>query len=489
MNESAKSTRQNNLIIRSESRESTAPSLARRMESRFDLGRRQLTVARRVARVIGPFPEDATAESPVVEYEAAPAAQTAQAGGKTALEELLSPFTLEEFFGEQEVRARPVLLRGETERFAKLTRWPDLNALLTTGKLEANDVRMVVDGTDLARDLFTATVLSTGGRQRDEHSRKVDGKKVRALAAQGATLIVDEADLYLNTVSELAKSFESAMATYSRINLYASWRSLPGFETHWDDHDVFVIQTRGEKVWRVLGPTRIWPTREDTNLDEVPPKEPLWTGRVSAGDVLYIPRGWWHDARVAGEHDGQASVHLTCQVRMPSGRDLLSWLGERLQQETLFRRPAPVWAGETAFADYLEQMKSLIDAELERVEASKSIQALRSRWTERAPPGLGAWVEPWKDSEWPLYRLRLLGWAHAEYAEEGETIRLTVNGWAHTLESRARGVVLALMDNEETIVEIVKEAGIAGGAKTREIESLLALWIQRGVLIATSPHD
>ena len=481
------------LVIRSERDGSTAPQHARRMESRHALVRRQLAATRHAARAIGLSPQEApagAAEAPVVvERTACRSPRMDGAGGPPALDALLSPYTVEGFYRAQEARAQPVLLRGEAARFADLVRWPDLDALLATGKLDAASVRMVVDGTELAPILHAATMSETSGHPRDKGAGRVDGRKVRALAAEGATLVIDEADRHLDAVSALAEAFETALATWCRVNLYASWRTTRGFETHWDDHDVFVVQVQGEKIWRVLGPTRIWPTRDDTILDETPPEAPLWTGRLTAGDLLYIPRGWWHDAHVPAQGDGRGSIHLTCQVRTLTGQDVLAWLGEWLQPEARFRRPVPVWAGEEALAGYLAQMKTLIGTVLDRAEAGKIAEELRARWTERSTPGLGAWAEPWKDPEWPRYRLRLLGRAHATCTEEGETARLTANGWTHTLWIRARGVIGALMEREEADVETVREAGAADGAEPEAVEALLVLWVRQGVLRATAPHD
>ena len=422
---------------------------------------------------------------------AAPRRAQADAGdGRPTLEALLSPFTVEEFFAAQETQARPVLLRGEAERFSELVRWPDLDALLATGRLDATSVQVVTEGTTLAPGAHAATKSATGEPMgRAEGAGRVDGRKLRALAAEGATLVIDQAHRHLDAVSALAGAFEAALATGCNVNLYASWRTTRGLDTHWDDHDVFVVQVQGEKIWRVLGPTRVWPTTNDTTLDDSPPQVPLWTGTVTAGDLLYIPRGWWHDARVPAERDGRGSIHLTCSVRTLTGRDVLAWLGEWLQPETLYRRPVPVWAGEEAFASYLAQMKALIGATLDRAETGTITDELRARWTERSAPGLGAWMEPWNDPGWPRYRLRLLGWAHAARTEDGKTAQLTANGWMHTLRISARGVVGALVDREEVDVETLREAGAAGGADREAVEALLVQWVRRGVVRAIAPHD
>ena len=98
-------------------------------------------------------------------------------------------------------------------------------------------------------------------------------------------------------------------------------------------------------------------------------------------------------------------------------------------------------------------------------------------------------MEPWNDPEWPRYRLRLLGRAHAARTEDGRTAQLTANGWTHTLRISARGVTGALMDSEEVDVETLREAGAAGGADREAVEALLVQWVRRGVLRAIAPHD
>lgn len=467
---------------------------ARQTESQHELARSRLAAAVRLAapRAAGSAPEetpsDADAAEPGLVERSAPGG-ACPVGRRPRLEELLSPFTVEGFFRAQNSRSHAVLLRGGAVRFEHFAHWRDLDSLVTAGNLDAGKVRMVFNGAELSPTLYSVTLPGTFGSLSERFSGTVDGRKVRSLAAAGATLILDDADLHLDTVAAVAEAFETALATRSRVNLYASWRSMRGFDTHWDYHDVFVLQVKGEKIWRVLGPTRACPTREDSALSEVPPESPLWSGRLTAGDLLYIPRGWWHDAHVPADGDGRGSIHLTCRVSELNGSNVLECLARSLQPDMSFRRPIPVWAGEKALADYIAGMKVLIRTALDRLDTESVAGQLRSRWAERSAPGLGAWVEPWKDPRWRRYRLRLLGRAHANCENEGESVRLFANGWTHTVDSRARTVIDALLEREEVAVEALKQAGEKGGAAPDAIDKLLIRWIQRGVLHAAAPPE
>lgn len=82
-------------------------------------------------------------------------------------------------------------------------------------------------------------------------------------------------------------------------NLYVTPSTSQGFEVHFDDHDVFVLQLSGQKEWYIYLPTvidlpplysrRFTPDASifDSSLRHV----------LSPGDVLYIPRGFAHAAR------------------------------------------------------------------------------------------------------------------------------------------------------------------------------------------------
>jgi ribosomal protein L16 Arg81 hydroxylase len=68
------------------------------------------------------------------------------------------------------------------------------------------------------------------------------------------------------------------------------------FGKHWDTHDVFAIQLIGRKRWRLFAPTFPLPLTfqgHDRSGHQCP-SEPSVEITMEEGDVLYLPRGWWH---------------------------------------------------------------------------------------------------------------------------------------------------------------------------------------------------
>jgi len=70
---------------------------------------------------------------------------------------------------------------------------------------------------------------------------------------------------------------------------------------------------------------------------EKPPETALWEGMLEDGDMLYIPRGWWHVAVPLNE----PTLHLTIGVHQLTGLDFLSWYADRLRTSVSVRQDLP----------------------------------------------------------------------------------------------------------------------------------------------------
>jgi bifunctional lysine-specific demethylase and histidyl-hydroxylase NO66 len=89
-------------------------------------------------------------------------------------------------------------------------------------------------------------------------------------------------------------------------------QSQQGFAPHYDDIEAFVLQLEGTKRWRVYKPLSVETTLPRTSSHDFyeadltePPEMDLL---LRPGDVLYMPRGWIHQAvTTSNEH----SLHLT----------------------------------------------------------------------------------------------------------------------------------------------------------------------------------
>ncbi|MGV9942779.1 JmjC domain-containing protein [Streptomyces sp. NPDC003401] len=247
---------------------------------------------------------------------------------------------------------------GEPGRFGSLLDWDDLNALLTHHRLEPPRLRLSAGGETLPQHAYSVPVTT----RRSTVWHRLKPADLHRHLAEGATLVLDAIDELHPSVAHLAQELERHLRTGIQVNAYASWTPEEGFGIHWDDHDVLVLQLDGAKRWRIYGPTRQAPLHRDTDVPEPPPNEPLAELVLSTGDMLYLPRGWWHAVAAS---EGVHSLHLTCGMQTTTGADLLQWLSEDLRREAAVRSDLPRFGTEEEKADFVRSLGGLVMKEFE----------------------------------------------------------------------------------------------------------------------------
>jgi hypothetical protein len=95
-------------------------------------------------------------------------------------------------------------------------------------------------------------------------------------------------------------------------------------------------------------------------LPAPPDTEPIADFMLEDGDVLYLPRGHWHDVSAVGEQ----SLHLTIGFNRATGVDLVAWLADQLRADEKFREDLPRFATPEARAERAAALKAGIDAVL-----------------------------------------------------------------------------------------------------------------------------
>jgi ribosomal protein L16 Arg81 hydroxylase len=259
-----------------------------------------------------------------------------QPAGLESLARMLEPCAPEEFL-DSYWGAAFLHVRGRAGRFAQMMPWARLSDILRRHRLDHPRLRLVRDGKPVPVSSYLRHV--TGARQKTNVPRLKSSELARHLR-EGSTLVLDAVDELSEPVERLAQELELFFRERVQVNLYAGWQTSRGFDLHWDDHDVFILQVAGRKKWSVYGQTRPYPLVNDIEKAEKPTHAPLWEGTLEDGDLLYIPRGWWHVAEPLAE----PTLHLTVGVHNRTGLDLLRWLSERMRASEVCRRDLPRFA-------------------------------------------------------------------------------------------------------------------------------------------------
>lgn len=248
------------------------------------------------------------------------------------LEAVLAPLTVDTFLADYWGR-QFVHIPGAAGRFRSLFEWDAVNYQLDNQPLGAGRVRIVGPQGEVPEADFTREITGFAGETR----RFVDGRSAAALLANGASLILNGVNQIHPPVRRLAEEFERGFGDTATVNAYIGFTNSRGFDVHWDDHEVFVLQIHGHKQWRVLGRSTEAPLFRDLLTDDAPPQDLLWEGMIEDGDLLYLPRGFWHAAQAV---DGP-TAHLSIGIDCSTGLDLLRWLTRELRTSTAFRTDLP----------------------------------------------------------------------------------------------------------------------------------------------------
>ncbi|WP_017597470.1 cupin domain-containing protein, partial [Nocardiopsis lucentensis] len=223
-----------------------------------------------------------------------------------------------------------------------LLTFDDLNHLLATCAPEPPRLRLHRDGSPIPVDRYTDRATSSRSAR-----RVVRPESLYTELRAGASLVLDSVDRMHPPVAAAADDLMRLVRERVQANLYLIWGDSRGFDTHWDDHDTVIVQVEGTKHWQVHGPgSRPHPMKNDTDHAHTPPRDAdgelhvVWEGVLRPGEVIHVPRGWWHT--VTGT--GGVSMHLTFGFTRATGVDWAEALVRRLVDEDLFRRDLPRFA-------------------------------------------------------------------------------------------------------------------------------------------------
>ena len=214
------------------------------------------------------------------------------------------------YWGRQPLLSRAGELPGGG--FTDLFSPADADELLSRRGLRTPFLRVADRGTVLSATRFTGF----GGSGAEVGDQVADDKILR-LYAEGATLVFQGLHRIWPPLIDAMQELGGELNQPLQVNAYLTPRGNQGFSTHYDTHDVFVLQVDGTKRWIIHEPVLPEPLEEQAwggRKDEVQATAdgpPALDVVLAPGDALYLPRGWLH---AAAAQDAR-SLHLTVGVR------------------------------------------------------------------------------------------------------------------------------------------------------------------------------
>jgi ribosomal protein L16 Arg81 hydroxylase len=184
------------------------------------------------------------------------------------------------------------------------------------------------------------------------------------------------------------RALEKLLHHHVQTNLYLTPKAAQGFKPHYDTHDVFILQIAGSKHWRIYEPPLHLPHRsQPSNNAELlaNPGALLMEFELQAGDCLYLPRGFVHEALTNEQAESlHITVGLTTFTYIEVLNEVINEINQSLKQEEIFRHSLPVsFTGQQPFeAAIKEKFLELVSQKLQASDLQQVAAKLHRRFID-----------------------------------------------------------------------------------------------------------
>ena len=129
----------------------------------------------------------------------------------------------------------------------------------------------------------------------------------------GATIVLQGLHHLWLPLARYCRQLEAYLGHPVQANAYYTPRGSQGLPVHHDTHEVISLQVAGEKRWLVYEPVLELPLKNQRYKSALgAPGDPVLDVVLRAGDTMYLPRGWLHQA-LTSDSD---SLHITVGVNV-----------------------------------------------------------------------------------------------------------------------------------------------------------------------------
>ncbi len=246
-----------------------------------------------------------------------------------SLARALDPVEVEQFLGEYWERKPLVVPRAEAGRFDDLLSVRDVERLVTETGIRTPGFRLVKAGespSGYTTDLPWRPAAFTG---------VADVRRVLEELERGATIVLQGLHHLWLPLARYCRHLEAYLGHPAQANAYYTPRGSQGLPVHHDTHEVLSLQVAGEKRWLVYEPALELPLKNQRYRSALgAPGEPVLDVTLRAGDTMYLPRGWLHQALTSGSD----SLHITVGVNVRRWVDEARVAIDHLEGDLEFRQ-------------------------------------------------------------------------------------------------------------------------------------------------------
>ena len=225
-------------------------------------------------------------------------------------------------------------LKNQNENLKEIMNIKNLNKLISMHNCWDNKNFSLV----LNKNIIPFSAFLTTGDTLGFSKVAPDPAKVENFIRKGASLVLNDLVYLSKEIEGLASDLQIITNGRCQANLYFSMQSHQAFAPHFDTHDVFALHCEGEKRWNIY-----------ENFEKDPINHPIYKQELSdktekpgkiidqvllkPGDLLYLPRGQFHDALASKN----GAIHIAFGITYLKPIDIFQYYYDQLIVNDYFR--------------------------------------------------------------------------------------------------------------------------------------------------------
>uniref|UniRef100_A0A914KTD9 Bifunctional lysine-specific demethylase and histidyl-hydroxylase n=1 Tax=Meloidogyne incognita TaxID=6306 RepID=A0A914KTD9_MELIC len=227
--------------------------------------------------------------------------------GLKVLQWILSPIVTDTFFNDVFQKRVLVLKRATNAYFDGFFNTEDFKDMLKNNN--------VFYGKDVNVASYVSGVRQTHNPLKKEMQRATITSALQHFQ-NGRSLQCVHPQVFNDKIWYICDALQEVFCSYVGANNYLTPAGNASFAPHYDNIDAFILQTEGRKHWKIYAPESLddaLPLESSDNLNESDfmEREPVFDGWLDQGDVLYVPRGFVHQANTGPD---KHSHHVTISI-------------------------------------------------------------------------------------------------------------------------------------------------------------------------------
>jgi ribosomal protein L16 Arg81 hydroxylase len=389
----------------------------------------------------------------------------------------LAPLSVSEFLGGY-FQKDFLHIPGTPNKFARLFSWEVLNRYLEQHRSEPPYIMMRKQEKDIPTESYMESRTSDWGGTLSQ----LNARALTELLRDGATLSLHQMELIHRPLTLFVAELRRLFKGYCDLILFAAFAGTQAIYRHEDGDDNLILQIAGRKHWKLFGVTDRFPIRKPvwwSAKDTV--GAPVWERVLEPGDVLYLPRGWWHEVTPVNE----PSLHLTIGLPVHSGIDLVHWALSRLAAEEDFRQNLP-YLDASARPEHVARLVAAFARVIQPGIIDEYFRDQESGQQPALPNPSLPWSAMTNDAlpRGDEGRLRFVGtgWTPLRQDERDNVFQFRAVNREWSAEYQAQSFLRPLLEGE--VLPLARAQELADGKlSTLDVQRIIARLVREGLLI------